>query len=43
MKLIENLNYFVKVVGGGKEFYVYLIVKFVIKEKDMEIILIICL
>lgn len=33
MKLIENLNYFVKVVGGGKEFYVHSTVKSVIKEK----------
>lgn len=43
MKLIENLNYFIKVVGGGKEFYVHSTVKSVIKEKDMETILTICL
>lgn len=43
MKLIENLNYFVKVVGGGKEFYVHSTVKSVIKEKDMETISTICL
>lgn len=43
MKLIENLNYFIKVVGGGKEFYVHSTVKSVIKEKDMETISTICL
>ena len=43
MKLIENLNYFIKVVGEGKEFHVHPTVNSVIKEKDMETISTICL
>lgn len=43
MKLIENLNYFIKGVGGGKEYHVHPTVKSVIKEKDMETISTICL